>query len=46
LQPGDNINCKIIAINVKGSSEASVVITGALILEPPNKPTNLAEDTA
>lgn len=45
LTNGDSIRVKVIATNVKGDSEESLVGNGATIITSPDAPINFVEDT-
>jgi hypothetical protein len=46
LSLGNDVNVKVIATNVKGDSPESLQGSGATIIEAPDAPVNLAEDTS
>jgi hypothetical protein len=45
LIQGDNVRFKVIATNVKGDSQESLVGDGATIITAPDAPVNLIENT-
>jgi hypothetical protein len=45
LTEGNDVRVKIIATNVKGDSEESDVGSGAIIINAPDAPVDLSEDT-